>query len=66
MGPLTPGLFEGIDAVVNRAGPFAGTAEIAGPVAACLAAVTHHLDVTGELAVFEDMFGQDGPPAPPA
>ncbi|MFG2044745.1 saccharopine dehydrogenase family protein [Dactylosporangium sp. NPDC048998] len=58
VGPLTPGLLEGVDAVVNCAGPFA---ETAGPaVAACLAAGAHYLDITGELDVFEDMFGHDG------
>jgi saccharopine dehydrogenase (NAD+, L-lysine-forming) len=39
-----------IDIVLNAAGPFAATSEPL--IAACLAARTHYLDVTGELSVF--------------
>ncbi|MEV6927698.1 saccharopine dehydrogenase NADP-binding domain-containing protein [Dactylosporangium sp. NPDC051485] len=57
VGPPSAGLLDGVDAVVNCAGPFAETAEPA--VAACLAAGAHYLDITGELDVFERMFGHD-------
>jgi saccharopine dehydrogenase (NAD+, L-lysine-forming) len=41
-----------IDVVLNAAGPLVDTA--APLIAACLAARTHYLDVTGELSVFVD------------
>lgn len=48
---------DGIDAVLNCAGPFAHTAE--SMVAACLATGTDYLDITGELPVFEALAEQD-------
>jgi short subunit dehydrogenase-like uncharacterized protein len=42
---------DGVDAVLNCAGPFARTADAM--VAACLDTGTHYLDITGELPVFE-------------
>ncbi|MER7279771.1 saccharopine dehydrogenase NADP-binding domain-containing protein [Dactylosporangium sp. NPDC000244] len=56
-GPPSRELLEGVDAVVNCAGPFAATARPM--VAACLAAGVHYLDITGELDVFAWMFAQD-------
>jgi short subunit dehydrogenase-like uncharacterized protein len=42
---------DGIDLLLNCAGPFSATAT---PwMSACLAARTHYLDITGEIAVFE-------------
>lgn len=44
-----------IDAVLHCAGPFSATS---GPmVAACAAAHTHYLDITGEIEVFEAIHG---------
>ncbi|HTJ39214.1 MAG TPA: saccharopine dehydrogenase NADP-binding domain-containing protein [Dactylosporangium sp.] len=57
IGPPTPELLDGVEVMVNCAGPFAETAEAA--VAACLQAGVHYLDITGELDVFEWMFGHD-------
>jgi len=42
---------EGVDVVLNCAGPFSRTA--APLVDACLSTKTHYLDITGEIAVFE-------------
>jgi short subunit dehydrogenase-like uncharacterized protein len=51
-------LLRGVRVVLNAAGPFVATA---GPlVAACLAAGTHYLDVTGEPAVFAALQRRDG------
>jgi short subunit dehydrogenase-like uncharacterized protein len=47
----------GVTAVLNCAGPFSRTA--APLVAACLRAKAHYLDITGELAVLEEMAGRD-------
>lgn len=45
------------DAVLLAAGPFSRTS--APVVEACLAAGTHYLDITGEIAVFESVFARD-------
>lgn len=42
---------EGIDVLVNCAGPFSKTVKAA--LNACLATSTHYLDITGEIDVFE-------------
>ena len=48
---------EGIAAVLHCAGPFSSTS---GPMlAGCLRARTHYLDITGEIAVFEDIHSRD-------
>ncbi len=47
----------GITVVLNCAGPFSRTA--APLVAACLRARTHYLDITGEIAVLEELAGRD-------
>ncbi|MGI5236943.1 hypothetical protein [Dactylosporangium sp. CA-139066] len=57
IGPPSPELLDGAEVLLNCAGPFAETAPAA--VAACLAAGVHYLDITGELDVFERMFGHD-------
>ncbi|MFI5911523.1 saccharopine dehydrogenase family protein [Dactylosporangium sp. NPDC051541] len=57
VGPCNVAMLEGVDVLVNCAGPFAETARPA--VAACLAAGVHYLDITGELDVFDWMFTQD-------
>ena len=44
------------DLVFNAAGPFIRTSQPM--IAACLAGQTHYLDITGELAVFENTFRQ--------
>jgi len=44
--------------VANCAGPFSATS---GPmISACLAAGSHYVDITGEVAVFESARGRDG------
>jgi len=48
---------DGIDAVLNCAGPFVHTAEPL--VAACLATGTDYLDITGELPVFAALAERD-------
>jgi len=48
----------GMRAVLNAAGPFAATA--APLAAACLAAPTHYLDLSGEIAVFAALRRLDG------
>ena len=40
-----------MDAVIHCAGPFSATAEPM--IKACLKSITHYLDITGEVAVFE-------------
>lgn len=55
--PDLAGHLDGIDAVVNCAGPFAETAEPL--VEACLAAGVDYLDVTGEFAVVERLRRRD-------
>jgi len=47
----------GITVVLNCAGPFSRTA--APLVAACLRARAHYLDITGEIAVLEELAGLD-------
>jgi short subunit dehydrogenase-like uncharacterized protein len=47
----------GTAAVLNCAGPFSRTA--APLVAACLRARVHYLDITGEIAVLEELAGRD-------
>lgn len=49
------GLVEKVDLVLHAAGPFIHT----GPpmIEACLAGETHYLDITGEIQVFEHVFG---------
>ncbi|QLD87624.1 saccharopine dehydrogenase NADP-binding domain-containing protein [Natronomonas salina] len=48
---------EGVDAVLNCAGPFVETYEPL--VEACLETGTHYLDITGELQVFEAVAERD-------
>lgn len=48
---------EGIDLVLHCAGPFVHTSRPM--VDACLAAGAHYLDITGEIAVFEDVLRRD-------
>jgi len=55
-GSLHAGL-EGIDAVLHTAGPFSSTS--APMVQSCIDSRVHYLDVTGEIAVFEDVFSRD-------
>lgn len=47
---------EGVGAVLHCAGPFSSTARPM--VDACLQARTHYLDITGEIAVFEDVLAR--------
>jgi short subunit dehydrogenase-like uncharacterized protein len=47
----------GVKVVLNCAGPFVRTAQPL--VSACLRARAHYLDVTGEIAVFQALFGRD-------
>lgn len=42
---------EGISLVLNAAGPFVHTADIF--IQACLGTMTHYLDITGEIQIFE-------------
>ena len=44
---------EGVTAVLHCAGPFSATSRPM--LAGCLRAKTHYLDITGEIAVFEDI-----------
>ncbi|WP_181686893.1 saccharopine dehydrogenase family protein [Halorhabdus salina] len=48
---------DGIDTVLNCAGPFSKTADPM--VEACLATGTHYLDITGEIPVFEALAERD-------
>ncbi|CCQ34015.1 saccharopine dehydrogenase NAD+ L-lysine forming protein [Halorhabdus tiamatea SARL4B] len=48
---------DGVDVVLNCAGPFVETAEAMAE--ACLATGTHYLDITGEIAVFESLVERD-------
>jgi len=51
------GLLAGVAVVIHAAGPFVHTSR---PMLdACLAARAHYLDITGEIAVFEEIFGRD-------
>jgi len=45
-----------IDVLLHCAGPFSATAPQA--MTACIASRTHYLDITGEIAVFEDAFAR--------
>lgn len=49
---------DGIQVVLNAAGPFSSTA--APVAAACLAAQAHYLDLTGEIPVFQALHQLDG------
>ena len=48
---------DGIDVVLNMAGPFSRTAEPL--IDACLRTGSHYLDITGEIDVFEAAFRRD-------
>ena len=48
---------EGVAAVLHCAGPFSATSRPM--LAACLRAGTHYLDITGEIAVFEDIHSRN-------
>ena len=48
---------EGIDLVLHCAGPFSATA--GQMMRACLLTRTHYLDITGEIAVFDEAHGHD-------
>jgi len=48
---------EGIAAVLHCAGPFSATSRPM--LAGCLRARTHYLDITGEIAVFEDIHSRN-------
>lgn len=48
---------DGVDVVAHCAGPFVATARPM--VDACLATGTHYVDITGEIDVFEQIFGRD-------
>ena len=50
---------EGIEAVVNAAGPFVHTVEPM--IRGCLAVGASYLDITGEIPVFQTTFSFDGP-----
>jgi short subunit dehydrogenase-like uncharacterized protein len=47
----------GVAAVLHCAGPFSATSR--GMLDACLRAGAHYLDVTGEIAVFEEIYSRD-------
>ncbi|MGH8597123.1 MAG: saccharopine dehydrogenase family protein [Gammaproteobacteria bacterium] len=49
---------EGVAAVLHCAGPFSATSRPM--LAGCLRAGTHYLDITGEIAVFEDIHSRSG------
>ena len=51
------GVLDGVDAVLNMAGPFSKTAQPM--IDACLRTGTHYLDITGEIDVFEAVFRRD-------
>lgn len=56
-GAAVRAALEGVRAVAHCAGPFSATS--AAMVAGCLAAGAHYLDITGEVEVFEAIFGRD-------
>lgn len=56
-GDTVAGQLADIDVVLHCAGPFVDTAPAM--VAACIATGTHYLDITGEIEVFEHVFGRD-------
>jgi len=47
---------EGIDVVLHCAGPFSATSQPM--LEACMRAGAHYLDITGEIAVFENLFAR--------
>jgi short subunit dehydrogenase-like uncharacterized protein len=48
---------EGVNLVLHCAGPFSATS--APMIVACLQAIAHYLDITGEISVFEHAMQQD-------
>ena len=54
---IVAGQLEGVTAVLHCAGPFSATSRPM--VAGCLRAKTHYLDITGEIAVFEDIHSRN-------
>jgi short subunit dehydrogenase-like uncharacterized protein len=56
--PALAHALDGIQVVLNAAGPFSSTA--APVAAACLAARAHYLDLTGEIPVFQALHRLDG------
>lgn len=56
-GDAVTGQLTDIDVVLHCAGPFIETAPAM--VEACIATRTHYLDITGEIEVFEHVFGRD-------
>src|SRR6266536_2135096 len=62
-GAAVRAALEGVRAVAHCAGPFSATS--APMVAGCLAAGAHYLDITGEVEVFEAIFGRTPRPARP-
>lgn len=56
-GDAVAGQLADIDVVLHCAGPFIDTAPAM--VEACIATGTHYLDITGEIEVFEHVFGRD-------
>jgi short subunit dehydrogenase-like uncharacterized protein len=52
------GIFEGVTAVINCAGPFSRTARVVAD--ACMRTKTHYLDITGEIGVFEMLAARSG------
>src|SRR6185295_49012 len=48
---------DGVDLVLNAAGPFAATAGVL--IAACIRNGVHYLDITGEAGVIEAAAGRD-------
>jgi len=57
--PLDKPQLDGVDAVLHCAGPFVHTS--APMVRACSDAGAHYLDITGELAVFEEILSMTDP-----
>jgi short subunit dehydrogenase-like uncharacterized protein len=55
--PLTQPKLEGIDLVLNCAGPFSATSRLV--VDACLRSRAHYLDITGEVDVIEAVMARD-------
>jgi short subunit dehydrogenase-like uncharacterized protein len=54
---VVAGNLEGVTAVLHCAGPFSATSRPM--LAGCLRAKTHYLDITGEIAVFEDIHSRN-------
>lgn len=55
-GPALRAALDGVDVVAHCAGPFSATAQPM--VEACLACGVHYVDVTGEVEVFEWVYGR--------